>query len=106
MANSGITRLTWTAFAVTLVVVALGEIISMHLVHTFFPGVQGVYQYLIDAVILSAIASPFLLFLIRLLMPKHVNAYNRSASETRERYRQLKAEIDERRRVDKGVAER
>ncbi|OGP15692.1 MAG: hypothetical protein A2052_07455 [Deltaproteobacteria bacterium GWA2_54_12] len=105
MANSGIKRFTWTAFAVTLVVVALGEIISMHLVHTFFPGVQGVYQYLIDAVILSAIASPFLLFLIRPLLPKHVNAYNRSASETRERYRQLKAEIDERRRVEKALAE-
>jgi PAS domain S-box-containing protein len=105
MENSRIKKFTWTAFLTTLVVVALGEIISMHLVHSFFPNVQGVYQYLIDAVILSAIASPFLLFLIRPLLPKHVNAYNRSAFETRERYRQLESEIDERKRVEKALAE-
>lgn len=89
----------------TLVVVALGEILSMHMLHEYLPHIQGIQASLIDAVMLSAIATPFLIFLTRPLLPSHVNAYSKMAAELRERHKQLEAEIEERVRVEKALAE-
>jgi len=88
----------------TLVVVALGEILSMYIIHAFFPDAGGVKEALIDAFILSAIATPFLLFLTKPLLPSHVNTYNKMSAELRERNRQLESEIERRTRVEKALA--
>ena len=105
MENAKIKKFTWPAFLAALVVVAIGEMFTMYIIRAFLPHLNGFYEALIDAVILSVIATPFLIFLIRPLLPKQVNAYNKMASELRERYRQLESEMEERRRIEKALAE-
>jgi len=102
--NSGIKSFAWTALLSTLVVLALGEMLSMYIVHTFFPHAGGAKEALIDSVILSAIATPFLLFLTKPLLPSHVNTYNKMSAALRERNRQLESEIEGRTRVEKALA--
>jgi len=96
---------TWTAFLASLVVVALGEMLTMHILHAFFPDTTGIAEAFLDAVILSTIATPFLIFLIKPLLPGQVKAFNKMASELAERHAQLEAEVEERKRMEKALVE-
>lgn len=105
MRNTPIKSIAWTGFWALLVLFALGEILSMYIIHSFLPEVDGLRESLLDALILTSITTPFILFFIRPLLPSHTKSFNDMLAKVNERTRQLEAEVEERKRIEKALLE-